>query len=213
MRSIGVFGGTFDPIHFGHLRAALELYEGLQFDEVRLVPASIPPHRDEPSVDSGQRLAMVEAAISEQPDFVIDERELRREGPSYMVDTLQSMRDDFGDISLSLLMGLDAFLGLPRWHRWERILELAHIVVAHRPGWHLDEAEEAEQRAVELLEERRAEATILQERPAGGIVLRAVTPLAISATAIRRLIGEGHSARYLIPDAVWHMIEKDQLYR
>ncbi|WP_303909432.1 nicotinate-nucleotide adenylyltransferase [Thiohalomonas denitrificans] len=213
MRRVGVFGGTFDPIHFGHLRAALELYEGLQFDEVRLVPASVPPHRDEPGVESGQRLAMVEAAISGQPGFVIDERELRREGPSYMVDTLQSIRDDFGNVSLSLLMGLDAFLGLPRWHRWERIPQLAHIVVAHRPGWHLDDAEEAEQTAVQLLEERRSDPAILQERTAGGIVLQAVTPLAISATAIRRLIGEGRSARYLIPDAVWHMIEKDQLYR
>ncbi len=213
MRRVGVFGGTFDPIHFGHLRAALELHEALALDELRLVPASVPPHRGEPGVEPKQRLSMVRAAASDQPGFVIDERELRREGPSYMVDTLQSLRDEMGEVSLSLLLGLDAFLGLPRWHRWERILELAHVVVAHRPGWHLDDAEGAEQTAVRLLEERQAGPSVLRTQPAGSIILQAVTPLAISATAIRRLIREGHSARYLIPDAVWHMIEKDQLYR
>ena len=213
MRAAGIFGGTFDPIHFGHLRAALELYERLPLDEVRLVPASIPPHREEPGAPPEQRLAMVRAAADDQPGFVVDERELRREGPSYMVDTLQSLRDELGEVSLCLLLGLDAFLGLPRWHRWERLAELAHLVVAHRPGWHLDGAEGAGKAAVELLEQRRCPAEVLRQRPAGGVVLQEITPLAISATAIRHLVREGRSPRYLIPDAVWRIIKRDNLYR
>lgn len=212
-RPVGIFGGTFDPVHFGHLRAALELMEGLGLEQVRLVPASVPPHRDEPGAGPDQRLAMVRAAAASQAGFVVDERELRRSGPSYMVDTLQSLREEFGQRPLCLLLGLDAYLGLPKWHRWERIIELAHIVVAHRPGWRLDGVREGREAALHLLDERCGEAGSLAEAPAGRVVLHPVTQLDISATDIRRRVREGRSARFLLPDAVWDIILKEQLYR
>lgn len=211
---IGIFGGTFDPIHFGHLRSALELKQALGLAEVRLIPASVPPHRGEPGANAAQRLAMVRAAVATDRDFVIDERELRREGPSYMADTLASLREEVGpERPLCLMLGMDAFLGLPGWHRWESIPTLAHLVVAHRPGWQLADARGAEHEAVTLLQRARAEARMLHEAPAGAVVTHPVTPLGISATAIRRLVAEGKSARYLLPDAVWDIIVEQRLYK
>ena len=136
MRPIGIFGGTFDPIHYGHLRTALELKERLEFAAVHFVPVANPPHRSAPLNDGKLRLRMVEAAIRGEPGFVADDRELKRPGLSYTVDTLASFRAELGaDRPLCLLLGMDAFLGLPQWHRWRELLDLAHVVVAHRPGW------------------------------------------------------------------------------
>jgi nicotinate-nucleotide adenylyltransferase len=132
---MGILGGTFDPVHYGHLRTAYELMEAVDFAEVRFLPAGIPPHRDAPHADAPTRLAMVRAAIEGEPRFIVDDRELRREGPSYSVDTLLDLRAEHPHRSLCLMVGMDAFLGLPQWHQWRRILQLAHIVVAHRPGW------------------------------------------------------------------------------
>ena len=133
MRCIGVFGGTFDPVHFGHLRTAYELLVRLELAEVRFVPCAVAPHRRQPITDSATRVRMLEAAIADVPEFVIDTRELERAGPSYTVDTLESLRTEYPDEALCLLLGMDAFLGLPGWHEWERLLDLAHIVVANRP--------------------------------------------------------------------------------
>ncbi len=214
LRPIGLFGGTFDPIHFGHLRAALELYEELGLEQVRLIPAAVPPHREQPAAAPHLRLAMVRAAVAAEPAFVVDERELHRPGPSYMVDTLASLREELGvEVPLCLILGLDAFLGLPRWHRWEQIPALAHLVVAHRPGWRVEDAVGAEQQAVALLQERRSEKPALGATPAGAVVLQPITPLAISATAIRQRIGEGRSARFLLPETVWDIIVKESIYR
>lgn len=131
---VGIVGGTFDPIHFGHLRMALELSTRLGLDEVRFIPAARPPHRGEPDASDLQRLEMVARAILAEERFVLDDREYRREGDSYMVDTLESLRAEMGDdVSLNLIMGSDAFLGLADWHRWQSLLELAHIVVVTRP--------------------------------------------------------------------------------
>ena len=135
MTSIGIFGGTFDPIHFGHLRTAFELLQALRLNEIRFMPAGSPPHRDVTVASAEVRFAMVKAAIAGQPGFVVDDREIRREGPSYSVDTMRTLRADFPDHSLSLIVGMDAFLSLPKWHQWREILQLAHVVVAHRPGW------------------------------------------------------------------------------
>ena len=135
MQPIGIFGGTFDPIHFGHLRPAFELSQALKLAEVRFLPAGNPPHRQATLASAEVRLAMVKAAVAGEKRFVVDDREVRRVGASYSVDTLTELRAEFPDRSLCLMLGMDAFLGLPNWHRWRDILDLAHVVVWRRPGW------------------------------------------------------------------------------
>lgn len=211
MQSIGVLGGTFDPVHFGHLRSALELLETLGLAEVRLVPCGHPPHRNPPRAPASARLAMLELAVTGQPGLRVDPRELERPGPSYMVDTLASLRGEQGTRPLCLILGSDAFLGLPGWHRWQELVQLAHLVVMHRPGWDLDDNLAAP--LAQLVEARRVyEAAALAAQPAGSILLVPVTPLDISATAIRTLIAAGRSPRYLLPDVVWEHIRAHGLY-
>lgn len=210
---VGVFGGTFDPIHFGHLRPALELKEQLGLERMLLVPAAVPPHREQPQASTEQRLQMLQLAIDAESGLEVDQRELQRSGPSYMVDTLASLRDELGETPLCLCLGVDAFLGLPDWHRWEALLELAHIVVAHRPGWTLDEQTMPPVLAEVMYEHAHESMTALTEGSAGAIVMQAVTQLDISATAIRDCISNGRSARYLLPDVVWHYILEQKLYR
>ena len=208
---IGIFGGTFDPVHYGHLRPALEALEGLALDEVRMIPCGIPPHRGEPAASASQRLAMLELALEEQAGLRIDARELERPGPSYMVDTLTSLRDELPETPLCLLLGSDAFLGLPSWHRWRELTDLAHLVVMHRPGW---EFEAADAQLAALLAERQVSShAALAAHPAGAILLLPVTQLDISATSVRGLIAAGRSPRYLLPEAVWSYIRAQGLYR
>ena len=130
MQPIGLFGGTFDPLHYGHLRTAFELWQALKLSEVRFMPTGSPPHREQPHAPAQLRLEMVKAAVADQPAFVVDDREVRRTGVSYSVDTLTEVRAEYPQRSLCLLLGMDAFLGLPNWHRWRELLDLAHIIVA-----------------------------------------------------------------------------------
>ncbi|MEW6647712.1 MAG: nicotinate-nucleotide adenylyltransferase [Pseudomonadota bacterium] len=208
--AVGILGGTFDPVHFGHLRAALEMQEILGLAEVRLLPCGQPPHRVPPRASAADRLAMLELALAGQSGLRVDCRELERPGPSYMVDTLTSLRAELGASPLCLLLGSDAFLGLPQWHRWRELLQLAHLVVLHRPGWTLDSVPAS--LAEVLAAQRISAAAELMLRPAGGILLQPVTPLDISATAIRAQIAAGRSPRYLLPDAVWDYIRRRDLY-
>lgn len=210
---VGIFGGTFDPIHFGHLRSALELSEALGLERMLLVPSAVPPHRDQPLASATHRLNMLKLAVADDAALEVDQRELQRSGPSYMVDTLSSLRDELGAKPICLCLGVDAFLGLPDWDRWEELLELAHIVVAHRPGWSLDVQTMPEVLVGLMNKHGRTSVDALKEQKAGAIVLQAVTQLDISATAIREGIRAGHSARYLLPDAVWHYILEQKLYR
>ena len=211
---VGILGGTFDPIHYAHLRLAEELADALDLAQVRLVPASVPPHRASPQVSAAHRADMVRLACGDNTRFVLDDRECRRAGPSYTVDTLLELRAELGSArSLCLLMGLDAFLGLATWSRWERLFDLAHVVIAHRPGFALDPGAVPATLTREL-EARRAQATrALQQSPAGLVWLQAVTPLDISATAIREAIREQRSPRYLLPDSVLDYIHRSSLYK
>ncbi len=209
MGPIGVFGGTFDPIHYGHLRTAFELLQALELEQMRFIPCGDPPHRATPMAPAPVRLAMVRAAIEGQAGFVTDERELRRGGPSYTVDTLTSLREDFSDASLCLVIGMDAFLGLPKWHEWRDILQLAHIVVAHRPGWRAPDMGALG----ELLAERRtARVRDLHETRAGALYVHAVTQLEISSTEVRALIRAGRDPRFLMPDPVREYILESGCY-
>ena len=207
---IGVFGGTFDPIHFGHLRPALDVLQGLQLREVRFIPLRRAVHRAQPVATAEQRLAMIRAAVSDQYGFVADERELERTGRSYSYDTLLSLRSELGpDLPICLLIGLDAFLDLETWYRWSAIGDLAHLVVMQRPG--AGEPEDPDLRR--WMEPRlTARSQNLAEAPAGYVLLHQVTQLDISATTIRSLIGQGLSPRYLLPDPVAEIIEREGLY-
>jgi nicotinate-nucleotide adenylyltransferase len=209
---IGIFGGTFDPVHFGHLRPALEVKQALGLREMRMIPAFQPPHRESPVANPGQRLTMLRAAVGGEPDLLVDNCEMRREGESFMVDTLTALREELGDEAMCLVLGSDAFLQLDRWHRWRDIPELAHIVVTHRPGWQLN-MHEANPELQELWRERQVtDDAQLVASPAGNIILQAVTPLEISATQIRALVAAGENPRYLLPDAVWNLIRIHGLY-
>jgi nicotinate-nucleotide adenylyltransferase len=209
MRPIGIFGGTFDPIHYGHLRTAFELLQMLDFEEVRFVPCGDPPHRGVTFASAALRLNMVQAATRDEPRFVVDDRELRRDGPSYSIDTLESLRAEFTGRSLCLITGMDAFLGLPTWHRWDQILDFAHIVVAHRPGWRAP----GDGELGELLTRRRAcSARDLHETLLGSVYIHAVTQLEIASTEIRSLVADGHDPRYLMPDVVREAIRESSCY-
>ena len=209
MKPIGVFGGTFDPIHYGHLRTAFEMLEALRFDEVRFIPCGDPPHRGATFAAATQRLQMVQVAVAAQAGFVVDDRELQRAGPSYSIDTLLSLRDEFPDRSLGLIVGMDAFLGLPGWHRWREILDTAHIVVAHRPGWRAPGMGPLG----ELLSERGTHRVEdLHEQIHGRIHIHAVTQLEISSTEIRDLVAAGRDPRFLMPDAVRDVIVQSTCY-
>ena len=206
---IGIFGGTLDPVHYGHLRPLWEVKEALRFDQVRLIPSYIPPHRGQPGASAEQRLAMLKLAVADVAAFQVDERELQRGGPSYTVDTLQSLRDDLGSESICWVMGLDAFLNLDKWHRWSHLLDLAHIVVMQRPG-----SEHARSGAVaELVETHQAfDVNELRLAPAGLIYFQDVTQLDISATAIRSRLAKEQDVRFLMPDTVRNYIKSNRLY-
>jgi nicotinate-nucleotide adenylyltransferase len=200
---VGVLGGSFDPVHFGHLRTALEVLESCQLGVVHLVPSGVPPHRRPPVAPAAQRLRMLQAAVAGAPRLVVDDRELRRAGPSYTVDSLAGLRAEFPARPLCLIVGADAFLALPTWHRWRELLAFAHLVVVHRPGWRLEPAGEL----ARLLEDRRSDgARALQESSAGRIRVQPVTALDISSSAIRALVARGGDPRFLVPDPVRELI-------
>jgi len=209
MQPIGVFGGTVDPIHFGHLRTAFELWQALGLAEVRFVPTASPPYRDQPLAEAALRLEMVRAAVADQPAFVVDDREIRRSGVSYSVDTLAELRSEFPDRSLCLLLGMDAFLGLPNWHRWRELFDLAHVVVAHRPGW---KAPTMGPLGEVMVDRGTGAVRDLHEKRAGRIYVHAVTQLEISSTELRQLIVAGRDPRYLVPDTVRTIIRETRCY-
>jgi len=206
---IGIFGGTFDPVHIGHLRTAHELLGALYLAEIRFIPSRLPPHRPPTVAPEALRLRMLEAALEGLPGFCVDDRELRRPGFSYMVDTLKSLRDEVGAQPLCLLLGLDAFLGIPAWHRWRELPELAHIVVARRPGTALEIGGEAG----ELLHSRLvSDPRALGSAPAGGVLMLEVTQLDVSSSAIRKMVAEGGDPRFLVPEVVRELILKTHVY-
>jgi nicotinate-nucleotide adenylyltransferase len=206
---IGILGGTFDPIHYGHLRLALEVREALDLAEVRLVPNQSPPHRDAPRVDGARRATWIRDAIAQTPGLALDTCELDRPGPSYTVDTLRLLRERLPDTPLCLILGMDAFAGFLQWREPEHVLELAHLVLVPRPEHRV---------ALGLalsnwLAERGVREPARLRAARGGLIHEcAVTPLAIAARQIRMLAASGRNARYLLPDAVWSEIQREGLY-
>ena len=206
---IGVLGGTFDPVHHGHLRFALEAVEALRLRVLKLVPARTPPHRRPPAALTAERLAMLQTAVEGTPALEVDGRELARSGPSYTFDTLASLRQDHPDEALCLCLGADAFRAFDTWHRWREIPTLAHLAVARRPGGRLP----ARGPVAELLAQARVEGPGgLAGRPAGGITVIDLPALEVSATRIRSLLASGRDPRWLLPDGVLAFIRERGLY-
>lgn len=203
---IGIYGGTFNPVHFGHLRTALEVTELFDLNQLRLIPCRLPAHRRQPDVAAEMRLAMLHLACTDMPDFYVDRRELDRAGPSYMVDTLVSLRAEYPGDSLLLFIGLDAFAGLSNWHQWQRLFDYAHVVVMTRPNCEVSEL------PAFLRQKICTERESLRQQTAGLLYFQGVTALDISATAIRDVIASGRNPKFLLPDAVISYIRQHQLY-
>jgi nicotinate-nucleotide adenylyltransferase len=208
-QAIGILGGTFDPVHCGHLRMGIELGEAFQLAKVHIIPCYQPVHRDEPSATPEQRFAMVKSAVAAESTFIADDREIRRQGPSYMIDTLLEMRAEFPTTPLCLLVGVDAFLNFHRWHQWQAILDLCHLIVAHRPQYQMPQTGEI----ADLLHDRLQQDTaFVHQTQAGGILLRPITALEISASEIRKQIAMRRNPRYLLPDPVFNYISEHGIY-
>jgi nicotinate-nucleotide adenylyltransferase len=208
---VGVLGGTFNPVHYGHLRSALELVQSLGLEQLRLMPSAVPPHREAPTCSATHRAAMVGLAVAGEPRLACDSRELQRPGKSYTIDSLMDIRRELdAGQSLCLVMGCDAVLSIDTWHRWQELLDWVHIVVIARPGWHLPQAGVVAQW---LESHRLASVDALRQKAAGGIIIEELRPLAISSTEIRDLLAAGQSARYLLPEAVLDYIKTHNLYR
>lgn len=206
MKRIGIFGGTFDPVHIAHLRAAVELRESLQLEHVNLLPCHKPSHRGQPGATTEQRIRMLELSIESIGYLQIDTREAERDKPSYSVDTLESYREEHPDASLLMFMGMDAFDNFCQWHRWQRILELSHLVVVERPGSQI-EGEEAH-----LFAERRVDKADQLQLSGGSILLQSITQFDVSATQIRQLVSQKRDIDYLVTGAVRRYINQTGLY-
>ena len=209
-KRIGMLGGTFDPVHIGHLRSALEVAESYALDQLLLIPNAQPPHRNAPQVSAQQRLEMVQLAVAGVDLLSVDDRELRRDKPSWSIDTLLSLRAELdAQDQLLLILGWDAFCGLPSWHRWEELLEHCHILVLQRP----DADIEAPQVLRDLVAAKSVNDPQTLLGPSGQIAFVWQTPLAISATQIRHLLATQRCVRYLVPDTVFQYIYTHQLYQ
>jgi len=199
VKPLALFGGTFDPVHLGHLSVAWEAAELLDAD-VHLLPAGVPPHRAPPIASAAQRVAILRVALQGQSRLTLDTRELDRAGPSYTIDTLHELRGEQGERPLVLLIGADAFANLASWHRWRELFDVAHIGVLSRPGVAASLPDELER---EVAGRRIAGAADLRGLPAGKLIELAVTPLEISATRIRDLLAAGREPRYLLPSGLF----------
>jgi len=204
---IGVLGGTFDPVHFGHLQTAQQVYQQLGLERVIFVPAANPPHRSLPVASIEHRIRMLQLALPMYAGFELDDREKRLGGISYTVRTLESFRDEIGDHPLGLMMGADAFVGFETWHRWQEILDLAHLLVMNRPG-----------SSVSVLPDwalsRVGDDVDTLENSAGGrIYFLSLEPVAISATEIRAAIKRNEPVTGKLPETVIEYIETNNLYK
>jgi len=214
---IGIYGGTFDPIHFGHLRPVLDIVEALDLDKCHFIPCSVPHHRLQPHASSAQRVEMVATAIKNEARFYLNLSEINREGISYTFDTVEHIKSEVKDNQkLCLIIGIDAFSKFDKWYRWRDILDLCHIIVSHRPGWDVDSllvSNQFSKELVELINSSRIESKgDLMNSQAGKILFKTVTQLDISATKIRDYLYNNKSIQYLLPTDVANIINTQKIY-
>jgi len=208
-RFIGLLGGTFDPVHYGHLQPARAAKQRLGFDELRLIPCKLPAHREQPLANAEQRLHMLQLALQEFPELSLDARELSRDGPSFSVDTLTSLRAEQPQAIFCWILGLDAFLEFHLWRRWRRVMELAHLLVVRRPGYSVELPVET----ADLLNRHRVEtAAAMRDSQAGAILLLELDAPDISATRIRRMLAGSESVEGLLPAAVCEWLTSHPVY-
>lgn len=209
--TLAVFGGTFDPIHIGHLQLLVEVQEQCQFDQIKVIPCRLPALKAQPSVSAQQRVEMLQLGLDtldDQSSFQIDTRELERGGPSYTIDTLRSLRTEYGDEkSITLILGLDAYANLPNWHQADAVTKLANILVVNRPGETADQNSHTDHTPLDSVD-----ATLLRQSSAGLKAYCRITPLDIASSQIRLRISQNKNVRYLLPTAVWKTIQARGLY-
>jgi len=199
-RLLGILGGTFDPVHIGHLRTAMDLQQALKISEIRLIPNYLPAHRPEPRLKAEKRVQLLQQAVAELPGLIVDDREISRQGTSYMVDTLNELKQQFEDRHLCLIIGMDAYNSFCSWHQWPRILELANLLVMQRAG--VDRLENHQ------LDERRVcQAEALEQTAAGCVYVQPVSQLDISSTRIRHMVSQDENIRFLVPENIRQEIQ------
>ena len=207
-RLICLFGGTFDPVHYGHIKPALSVKQALNLTQLRFIPNRLPPHRESPWLSVEQRLMLLKIALNDYPDVIIDERELNRDGPSYMVDTLSSLKKDFPDEGLCLIIGMDAFFGITSWFKWQSLFELCHLVVTTRPGFDQNEIEgQMDSKDYQFLAKRMTtEANTLTAQESGKILLQSVPQLDISSTQIRDNLLDDEQISQWMPEQAYRKL-------
>jgi len=216
LKPIGIFGGTFDPIHFGHLRLAQESVDAFNLDSVLFIPTGIPPHKQLPQANARHRLEMAKLATKNNSKFIVDEREIRGNEICYSFDTLTKLRREFGaERPLYFLMGTDAFRELSSWYRWNELFSLAHIIVSNRPGCSTEDSEPSLPKTLnaEIQDRITLDVSVIANHAQGKIFFQATTLLDISASHIRKCIRAGKNIRYLLPGAVLDYIQLNQLYQ
>jgi nicotinate-nucleotide adenylyltransferase len=209
-KPIGILGGAFDPIHIGHLRLALDFLQILDLAEVRFIPCKMPVHKDNTLATVEQRLTMLRLILDDFPQFCLDDREIKRDSASYMIDTVKSLRQDYPDTPLCLLLGSDAFLSLDTWKEWQKLLDYVHIIVGLRAGspFLLND------NLTNLIATHQIEdVESLYNSVQGGIYIQTVSQLEVSATTLRSQLAAGLETRFLLPDIVYYYIQQHQLYR
>lgn len=209
-KAIGLLGGSFDPIHFGHLRPALEIKNALQLNKLFLMPNYIAPHKNKAQCSSEQRVDMLELALNNHPEITIDTRELHRKQASYTIDSLIELKQEYPNTPICFIMGMDSLISFDQWHRWQEIMKYCHLVISHRPGWKL-ELNDAVRHLVD--ECKTTNISDLHQQQSGRIFFQETTQLAISSSAIRQLAKQADDIHYLLPDAVCHYINANKLYR
>ncbi len=212
---LGIFGGSFDPPHFGHIKSALGLLDNFDFEQIRLIPYQLSPHKDSVHASAVHRWQMLSLICANQEKLIADDRELKRQAPSYTVDTLLELREEYGEKQpLILIVGMDTFLGICKWHRYEELLSLCHILLMQRPGYSL--TENVKEHACEI-EYFRINNTknieILSSQPFGKIYVSNLEEVNVSSTSIRKLISEGQLPKFMLPGNVWNYIRRNKLYK